>query len=71
MMSLSSNNHVRFYDIRIKKMVKTMLIEGSLSAGDFHTNGHSVGIGTLSGDLLVYDLRKDLNRTVFHGHNSK
>lgn len=45
-----------------------MKVEESILAGDFHSNGHSVGIGTAGGNLLVYDLRHEASRVLFSGH---
>jgi WD40 repeat protein len=68
MMTVSEDTYIRFYDIRIKKMVKDIKLEDSIRSGDFHNNGHSIAIGTSQGNLFVYDLRKDLTRVLFSGH---
>ena len=47
MLSLSSDHTVRFYDVRQKKLVRSMAVEEGLSAGDFHNNGNTIGLGTL------------------------
>ena len=68
MMSVSEDCFIRFYDIRIQKKVKDIKVEEPIKSGDFHNNGHSIAIGTSMGNLLVYDLRKDLTRVLFNGH---
>ena len=65
MMSVSTDGFIRFYDYKLKKKVKHLQLDESLISADFHSNGHTIAVGTTQGNLILYDLRidKSLNTT--------
>jgi len=65
-MSVSDDQFIKFHDINSNKFIKQIYIEDQLLCADFHNNGHSIVVGTQNGSVLVYDLRKDINRLLIH-----
>ena len=63
--SVSTDGFIRFYDYKLKKKVKHLQLDESLISADFHSNGHTIAVGTTQGNLILYDLRidKSLNTT--------
>ena len=59
-----------FYDIREKKVIKTLDSDAPLTCLAFNADGFTVAAGTLYGDIKVYDLRAAVqSKAVLRGHN--
>lgn len=48
---------VHFYDIQEKRVVKTMELDAPITSLAFYGEGHTIAIGTLYGNIQIYDLR--------------
>ena len=57
MCSVGIDSKLNFYDSKESKIVKVITAKSPLSSLSFHEDGYTVACGTLTGDLLVYDLR--------------
>jgi len=62
---------LNFYDIHEKKIVKTMNIDAPLTALDFYSDGHTIAVGNLYGNINIYDLRMGANVKIsLKGHDT-
>ena len=57
MCSSGYDRRILFYDINEKKIVKRLETDYPLTALGFSPDGFTLAAGTLSGEVLVYDLR--------------
>jgi WD40 repeat protein len=58
MVSASLDQDLHFFDISLKRKVKTLKCEQSLTSVSFHSDGHTLAAGGVYGGLYVYDLRR-------------
>jgi WD40 repeat protein len=70
--SAGFNNKIHFYDIQEGREVKTIDAKAPLTAIAFCSDGHTVAIGTVTGKILLFDL-KDAKQPKMElkGHESK
>eukprot|EP01017_Pseudomicrothorax_dubius_P024493 TRINITY_DN2602_c0_g1_i2.p1 TRINITY_DN2602_c0_g1~~TRINITY_DN2602_c0_g1_i2.p1 ORF type:complete len:371 (+),score=30.17 TRINITY_DN2602_c0_g1_i2:159-1271(+) len=69
--SASLDQKVHFFDISERKVVKTLSTESPLTSLAFHADGHTIAVGTLYGQILVYDLRASHNvKNTLKGHDN-
>ena len=53
------------------RIVKTLQSDAPLTALGFHTDGHTIAVGTLYGGLYIYDLKSaGLVKTFLKGHDN-
>jgi protein NEDD1 len=55
--SASLDSKINFYDINEKKVVKSLNVDAPLTALAFYHDGRTLVVGTMYGNIYVYDLR--------------
>ena len=55
--SVGIDRSIKFYDINEKKNIKAIKTESPLTALAFYSDGHTIAVGSLYGEVLLYDLR--------------
>ena len=69
--SAGLDGRIYFYDIAECKEVKKIDAQTPLSAISFCADGHTIGVGTLAGNVLIYDLKNSKQIKIqLKGHDS-
>ena len=70
LVSCSIDNKINLYDIEDNKHIKSLTTDQPLNALAFHPNGRNIAVGTLYGQIYIYDLRNGGSlQTILHGHD--
>lgn len=67
--SVGLDQRINFFDSALQRCVKTFETGAPLTALSFSNDGNSIAVGTLSGGVLLYDLRNEERpKAIFEGH---
>jgi WD40 repeat protein len=69
--SAGSDTRINFFDISAKKHIKTLTTDAPLTSICFNSDGQTIAVGNISGNIILYDLRIcTAPKAIFKGHSS-